>query len=254
MLDTERYQNMERFERRHTSKSERHRYECFDDRHERHDIFVFCKELAEYLHKIKAESIIFMDRSARASWVGVDEYWNEHYSETSKPGYYFINPDGFSALGKKLLADQHDVSELFSALLQTGKMPSRATRTREEVAERFSDAHPYLLKERNKATVLFDTCSHTGRTINPVIETLKEVGFTDLHVVTANSSDSFTEVEKSAKIDTYAYLNSCYPFGRGNLVKKGDNVVSERNDDPEDVFFGNLIRSEIRRIMQDKGE
>lgn len=240
---------MEKFEKKVVQHEEREHYDYFDSWNERHDIFCFCKELAKYLHKTKAESIIFMDRSARAAWIGVDEYWNEHFKETPKPGFYFINPDGFAASGRKLLVDQHDVSGLFSELVRTGKLPDHATRTSEEVIERFSRTHPYLLKGKNKTTVLFDTCSHTGRTIKPVMETLKEVGFTDLRVVVANSSDSEI-VESEAEIDTDAFLNSCYPFGHEKLVKKGNNVISERNDDPEDTFFGTIIRSEIRRIMQ----
>lgn len=246
---------MEGFSKKSDRERENHRYEYFDRASERHNIFTFCKELAMYLHHTKAKSIIFMDRSARVAWVGVDAYWNEHFSKTPKPGYYFVNPDGFSAYGGELLMDSYDVEGLFTTLLRTGNMPKRATRTKEEVTARFSEAHPYLIKEKDETTVLFDICSHTGRTIDPVLEILRKTGFSDLHVVTATMPDYDVEKEPGVHLSTLdAPMRNCYPFGRGNLVKKREDVISERREYPRDVFLGKLIRDEVRMIMKEKGE
>ena len=102
--------------------------------------------------------------------------------------------------------------------------------------------------------VVFDTCAHSGKTMRPVLDLLHKVGFSDVRVVTANEPDAYSGLEPDAVIDTFIRIGSCNPFGTNSLVQKGNDIVSNRNNDSEDQEEGNLVRREIREIMRNHGE
>jgi len=233
----------------------REKYEYFGNEHKRHDIYEFSKELSIYLQENSIKNIIFLDRSARPAWVGVDEYWNQHHKpDTPKPGFYFVNPDGFVVRDGTLISDMRQVMLLLDQLMATGSLsPEQKTKTTREVGQRFSEVYPNLIQEKDEPLVVFDTCSHTGGTIKPVIAVLEHLGFSDVRVITANEPDWDSGIEPDALIDGETRLTSCYPFGNDSLVKKKDDVVSVRNENANQQQ-ANLLRSEIRRIVREEGK
>lgn len=241
---------MERFPKggRSTAESvERYRY--FQNKAERHDIYEFSKELATYLKEHETRNVLFADRSARPAWIGVDEYWNRHYPETPKPGFYFVNPDGFAELSEKPSIPPQQFIRAFIHVLARGEFPEE---TKSQAVERFEELFAKLSKEKDAPLVFFDTCAHTGMTARAVLYVLENAGFTDIGLITANAPDEEAGLRPLAVIDRNAKMTSCYPFGDETLVRKTDDLVTERDPDGRQ-YVGNLMRQEIRQIVQDEG-
>lgn len=225
-------------------------YRYFSNDAERHDVYEFCKELAIYLKEHGTKNVLFADRSARPAWIGVDEYWNLHYKDAKKPGFYFANPDGYAFLSESPAIPPEKLFSTMLHVLARGEFPAD---TRSEAAERFEQVYKPLLADKEEQIIFFDTCAHTGMTAHAVTSVLKEVGFTNVGVITANTPDEESGIVPEAVIDTHARLSSCYPFGGETLVEKTDDLLTER-DPYGRQQVGNLMRSEIRRIIRDEGK
>lgn len=227
------------------------KFEYFDSPAERHDIYEFSKELADHLHEKGIKNIVFMDRSARLAWVGLDEYWKQNYPNEKHPGYYFINPDGFFA--PKLVMEENKISrkdQMFDAMVyeRTGRsaigelIAEKIVQLGEDFGEKFKNI------DIDEKLAIFDTCSHTGHTLLPVVATLDQAGY-DLEIITARTSDDDSEVQSDKSLDANAKLASCYPFGRASGIAKGSDMVSSRDlrADRDDVV---RARKEIREIIK----
>lgn len=231
-------------------------YEYFDSINERRDIAHFSKELASYLEKENIENIIFLDRSARLAWIGVDEYYKQHFKEKQKPGYYFLNPDVFRKESKIVLAEGVSTDQAMTDILiskLTGRQPRYIKRSVAKqdslTVEDFDSVFKNLANVKDKPIVVFDTCSHSGKTMKPVLKKLKEFGFEDIRALTANTPDDTSGVEIAAQLDANTLMTSCYPFGRASGVEKTDGMVTRRRKGPrEDVL---QARKEIRAIVRD---
>lgn len=222
---------------------------------ERHDIYQFTKALTEYLENNKIENIVFVDVGARPAWVGVHEYWKEHFPDKDLPGLYFINPETISGTEKdalrKKLYDRMTHVRYMDEIDET--WPARPTDTAGP-QEEFRNTFTALMHDTDKPVVIFDTCSHTGGTLSPIVAMLKELGFKDVRVLTANRPNLVSPITTAAHLDNQIILEGvCNPFGRDPLVKKGGGIVSERADDAPRKK-GVRIRREIRQIIRDKGE
>lgn len=207
-------------------------YEYFISKHERSDIYKFCKGLAEYLKTNNIPNVLFVDRSARPACTGVDEYWNQNFSGVPKPKFYFTNPDGFNTTLVRAPSIKEDemlrllVKKKEIVMVESGSATDNATML--DIADRFEEVYTQLAKEKDKPLVIFDTCSHTGGTINDIVEVLDLAGFTDIRIITANSPDPTSGITPATRIDKYTRLTSCYPFGQDDLIEKGTDVVSKR--------------------------
>lgn len=225
-------------------------FQYFKDKNELHDIYEFCKELATYLKEEKVKNILFLDRSARPAWIGVDEYWNQQYPGQPKPGFYFTNPDGYEIRQAGLvMPDAFDLMLMMEHLATTGSLPAETGKTFEELEARFKEAYPNLMRDRTEPLALFDTCSHTGATMHTVLDFLQRIGFTDIRPITANDPDPDAEVDSAIRMGHKARLTSCYPFGHHNLVSKTDDIHSMPNDNNLDA--GRRIRADIRKVMRE---
>lgn len=235
----------------------RNQYEYFYDRRIRRDIYELSKEFADYLFENKIANIIFLDSSARAAYVGVDEFWNEYFPEVDKPGFYFVNPTGFKVTPRTLELAPGEATSLFTELQSTGALPARANRTLEDVKNRFLEVFTKLTKDKDKPLVVFDTCLHTGSSVQPILDVLKEAGFSDVKVVAAMSHDRESEIAVDTTLDNHTYFKTCNPFGVDDLVKRNDDVLSVKVKDgdrqPGYVADGPLVRQEIRNIIKDEG-
>jgi hypothetical protein len=228
-------------------------YTYFDNRHERSDIYKFCAGLAKYLKENDVANIAFIDSAARPAWIGVDEYWNRHFKGTAKPGFYFLNPDGFNPQFVRTPELQRDpllrmVMKNNNVAIIGGDKRSEEAIT-QDIADRFDEVFVRLRDQKDKPIVVFDTCSHTGGTIENILAVLEEAGFLDVRIITANSPDADSGIIPDAKLDKYTRLRSCYPFGKEEMVVKGTDVTTRRSRDPQATMVSAVMRDEIRRII-----
>lgn len=238
------------FRRERTPKSETpfpkvDSYEHFKRPEFRHDAYEFCKEFTEYLHRTKAKNVIFLDRAARMAWVGVHEYWKEYFPNEEMPGMYFVNPDSVGENVQLVVA----MTSLFGA----NPFPALRGMTEKQQQE-FADTFQTLMKQKGERLVVFDTCTHSGRHLLPVMAMLEGNRFTNMRIVTANAPDAISPVVSDARLDRRVKMHNHYPFGHGRyaLVQKGDHIVSLRGNDA-DKEIGARLRRELRQIIRDKG-
>lgn len=227
------------------------RFEYFSVPAYRHDIYEFSRSLTDYLEKNGIRNVLFVDRGARPAWVGVDEYWKEHYPEKPRPGAYFINPGVFSERARATVEASSMLTHMTDGLLPP-ILGGLAEET-ERAARKFIATYPELMKAKDEPLVLFDTCSHSGSTIIPLHVMLQAIGFSDVRVLTANEPNYVSPVQTDAELDKFAKLEVCYPFGNDTLIKKGRDIVSEPNQDGSREV-GNMIRHEIREIIRRRGK
>lgn len=233
--------------------SEEYRY--FTKPKVRENIYTFCKELTEYLHREKIPNIIILDRSARPAWVGIDEYWKLHFKNEPRPGIYFVNPDGFNSV-RKTIKEQNmsEVEVLFDSLLlaSTGDslIVSEKTKHDENNRKQFENAYKLLEKQKEKPLAIFDNCIHTGATIIPVLHYLYQNGYKDIRIAVADTKFDSSGVRVDKELGKTTMI-ACSVFGFDNSgVEKGDNVTSGFNEDADRKKV-TASREEIRRIIRE---
>lgn len=217
-----------------------------------HDIFEFSKELSGYLERESVKSVLFLDRAARPAWVGVDEFWNQNIKDKPKPGFYFMNANGahvYDEDGK--VTNARELFTLLEHFFKSGSIPQREERVLNELSSRFRDVYPTLVENLNDPLVVFDTCSHSGITMESVITLLKHVGFSDIRPITANEPEWQSPIEAATVIDNETRLLSCYPFGEHSLVEKTDDIIAAPNR--KNLEMATRIREDIRQVMQSGG-
>lgn len=233
-------------------------YEYFIRKSQREDIYQFSRGVTKYLHDEKIPNIILLDRSPRAFWVGIDEYWKEHYKKEKRPNIYFINPDGFNSLAKVMQKNNYDESDLlFDRLIyaNTGESEVQKKIGEEEkiIMDEFNKIYSNLVKDKDKPIAIFDNCLHSGQTILPVLHALDNSGYRDLRVVIGDITANQSPLKIDKHFTDRVQLMSCGAFGTDFGVEKDeDSVVShyDQNANRERVIKS---REEIRRIVKEKG-
>ena len=237
------------FKRKDKHKSEEG-YEYFRDRFERHDIYEFAKELTIYLEENGIKDVILIDRSARPAWVAIDEYWKINYPDQQRPSIHFVNPKilEINYFLKKESIGNAEVNRDLEKIATTGRSPifDRFNKQIRTVADEFIEKYKI---PKDGPVLVFDTCSHTGETLNAVTNMLGMGGY-DVRVLTANDAD---RIHTEKRLDRNAIMTSCYPFGTDSGVEKGDKITSflDEGADREGVVAS---RQEIRKIIRDQGK
>ncbi|MCB9808780.1 hypothetical protein H6776_00070 [Candidatus Nomurabacteria bacterium] len=231
------------------------KYTYFDSPEERKTIFHFSKELAEYIHDQDIHQVIFLDRSARLAWVGVDTYWKTTYPESDHPEYFFLNPDAFDSEGsmyfeENIPSSQAKLDIAMSSLLNIEPRLARKQNPGELYsAHDLDNLYPGLAQSKANPILVFDTCSHSGKTLRNVRNALNAFDYKNLKIVTANepSEESSDLVDHSlADADT---MVSCYPFGRASGVKKDETLPSQVHKEYREIPA--QARKEIREIIKE---
>lgn len=197
------------------------------------NIFTFSSKTAEYIHTNGVANIIFLDRSARLGWIGIHEYWKQTFPQDEQPGFYFMNPSGFDTQTKPKFLNI---------------LPAASFEKEEEIMESVQDTYKKLMHDKDKPIIIFDTCSHRGKSINDIHSILTKIGFNDIRVITAAKPDEGSGVKSEISFEEETGYALCYPFGRDESVHKGDLVHSERNNLRR--RFGKRTRKEIRAIIR----
>lgn len=221
-------------ERRTAEPFDGRRYEFFEDAIERQELFDYCKKVAEYLHDEGIADLVIIDRSSRPVYIGVKEYWRHAYPGEKSPNMYFMNPNGFrlkSEAGHK--GGERD--------------------TRGEVEEEFAATYRQLMEDKEKPVLIFDSCIHSGNTLEPVKKTMEGLGFEKLLVGSINPSGPSASVQTDFFITRNRPEKGCYPFDRDRMIEKTlYSVSSNPTTDAEHRARAVRLRLEIKKVMQDK--
>jgi hypothetical protein len=226
-------------------------YEFFKYEDERKQLFQYCKSVTEYLHDNQVPNIVIIDRSSRPLYVGIIECWRQLYPEEPRPGIYFMNPKGFKS---KEDVDPDDLWEMYLESEAKDDKPEQnlPTRSREEIIAEMEEVYSELDNDKEKPLLVFDSCIHTGDSLDPVVKSLRMSGYKDVRVGSINPA------ERNAKIDTDYHITrvrpekGCYPFDRDRMIEKTfDHVYSQATPDQEKRQRSGTLRKEIKQVMKD---
>ena len=214
-------------------------YEYYEPKSIREDIYLYAKELADYIESENIRNVVFLDRAARKAWIALDEYWNLKYPDKQKPGFYFMNPDVFKTY----------------SFAQGAQYPLRAYKTDlmdTQVIRQLEENYPALLAEKDKPVIIFDTCAHTGYTIQATERMFNLIGFRDVRVVTASPPSSESGVRSAISFEDKKHVQMCTPFAMERSVETDRNEVVSRRGEKRDVSLGTKLRKELRRVVRDQ--
>jgi hypothetical protein len=232
-----------------SEKTESEKYEFFDDEKERSELFEYSKKIAEYLKSENIPNLVIIDRSSRPLYVGVKEYLQSKYPDDKKPDIYFMNPKGFKAK-ENMTQEEIDGVIMDCAFKGDSWESSDQVRSKEEILKEVEDTYKKLMLDKEKPLLVFDTCIHSGKSLEPVKKALEEIGFSDLRIGAVNPADEHAKVKTDFYITKERPGKGCYPFDRDKIIEKTfDHVYSKKTDDPHKQEKSSRLRKEIRKII-----
>jgi hypothetical protein len=216
---------MERKELSHIPK-EVTNYYFFDNPQSRRDIFEIAQNVSQYLYENDINQLVLIDRSARPTYIAIQEYWKIIYPNKKIPKTFFINPNGFI----------------------------ESNRSQEKINQDFNRSYSELIKHKQEPVLLFDTCIHSGETINPVLETFKINGFKKVNVgvvYTDIASYAYNLVNFKALSKKPYY--TCHPFKRELMIDKTyQNTSSIRSKNKDGINQSKKLRKEICQLTREQ--
>lgn len=225
--------------------------QLFNER-ERDEIYTATEKLAHLIKERDIKNVIFIDASARPISTGLTTYWHKAFPQEHLPGIYFVNPEGFHSKNqdtKSLEEEERRIAMLLGTSVD--KLPGHSHQVPPGTVERLQDAQPYLTQHKDQPTLVVDTCLHTGHTVQNISRTLKAGGFGNVTIATVSPDPDTTAKADISLLPNEAKL-SCYPFGAEGLIAKGEDVLSQPTSDSEQRTFGNLLRQEIKDIIEER--
>ena len=200
------------------------RYKYFNSNMEREEVVKIGYNLARYLAKNKIENIIFLDRSARPGYIALKKAWKKEYPHIASPNVYFTNPEGYNTNNRNI----------------------------KEIANEFNTIYTKLASNKGAKIMLFDVCMHSGNTVKPILDSLKEAGYNNIIVGLTQPKDSGYSCAQ--KVDFLALnqgsINICYPFMRDNIIEKNRTcIVSLKNKNHGDIEDSLNLRKEITSLF-----
>lgn len=187
------------------------------------DIYNASLSLAAYLEAEKISNVMFLDKSARQSYIGLKEIWKKEYADEPEPNIYFINPDP--------LKYEVDFPELA-----------------EEFFKKYKNIKP------EEQILLYDNCIHSGSTTTNIKEFFKYLGFSDVRVAITSVPSDFPE-EKKAELDLICLPNraklGCNPFGSADYVKKSGLLVVKPRREKDVREIGRLEHKAIKDVFKE---
>jgi hypothetical protein len=196
------------------------------DRKLRREIYEQISSCAEFIRENRIANVLLLDRSARPLGFALTEYYDKMYSHEKPPQIFVTNPAGYSSE-----PDSVSFSDIFGILqsLEKGEpLPGLPRRSIEHIAQDFTGKYPLLMAQRDKPLLLFDTCVHTGETMEPVLAVLEYLGFTDIRIGVGSMSHLRGPLPfRVDYVGPRGQVLSCHPFGVDSLASKTrDSVVS----------------------------
>jgi hypothetical protein len=220
---------------------------------------VIAKNLCTEMYEKKIDSIFLIDRSARPGWVAIHEYWKIKYKERPCPTMYFINPE---ADRKGTIDDEKDARKMASYVLKD-IMPQEELQQmiKEKALEaRYGDdfktikkdffvTYPRLVSKKNAPIAIFDTCAHSGTTVEVVSDILNLCGFTDVSIYLAAPPSEESRIRVAADVSVGRTTTICGIFGDRPGVEKSKKLLCTRLLDQDDLSDK---RMEIRYAVKDR--
>lgn len=191
----------------------------FEDPFEEINMLVATEKLAQEVVNNQIKDIIFIDSSARPAAIALKEYWRIKMPDQQMPGLYFVNPFGFKN------AEDIENMDLHTQLTGSGNrsqglLSPEAARSDEQIQDEFEDRYHVLLEDKEQPLMVFDTCSHSGSTLSPILRVLENSGFKKVITVLASNHRCDITPDK-----VLLSVGSCYPFGADSAVLKHQGSV-----------------------------
>ena len=226
-------------------------YTFFTSELARHELFDYSKSISEYIRSEKIPNLVVIDRSARPMYTGVVEYFKSKYPNEKRPNIYFMNPKGFKA--KEDLTNE-EIDEILDSCKKKKDIQESAKkiRSKEKILQELEDVYKNLMHDKDKPLLVFDTCIHSGDSLDSVKKTLIQSGFSDIRIGAVQPS----KVNARVTTDYYATQEipqkECVPFGKDYMVHKTFNhVYSVVTKDALERESSVELRKEIKKIMTD---
>lgn len=114
-------------------------------------------------------NLVIIDRSSRPLYVGVREYLQSRYPDEQMPDIYFMNPKGFKSKEQMTRSEIQEVILDYISKDDLRETPNQV-RSEEEILKEFEDTYKHLMLDKEKPILIFDTCIHSGNSLEPVKE------------------------------------------------------------------------------------
>lgn len=222
----------------------------FRSEHERDEIFLIAERLVRLIKDGGYENIVFIDASARPIATGLTAYWHKAFPNERLPHIAFLNPEAFHSDDP---AENHfeDMMRDIALFARRGMPKELQASIPSRAIEHLQEVHRRLMEQKDKPTLMVDTCLHTGATTQKVTQALKESGVENV-TVAAVSEDPRTRAQADIYLLEGESLHRCWPYGPETLVEKGDEVVSRPVEDPAGKIAGRRLRDEIHDIIEER--
>lgn len=221
-------------------------YEFFHISRERSDIFEFSKGIAEYLHTQHINDLVLLDKSARIFYMGIREYWQSNYPNEKIPNIYFINPHGFKSRDALSDSEVEYIERKYGFSIDVYAMRE----DNESVLREFTTTYKQLISHKDLPVLIFDTCVHSGFSLNIIVESFQKVGFSKLRIGSVNPSDSESVIKTDFHITKRPPVWKCCPFWSDKMITKNfDHVYSQAETNPRFIAQSSRLRYEIKRIV-----
>ena len=166
------------------------------------NIYDATKALGDYCVDNHIEAVVLPDRSARAIWIGLDEYLRLAHPSQPRPSFHFLNPDALV----QQKSQYHKVG-----------LPLKAADAQMHLS------HNALLDMESSTPVLiFDTCIHEGEVMRAMRGYLGHLGFQNVRAgVFTEDTEGYDCTERvDFRFTTDEDLLACYPYGWSREVTK----------------------------------
>jgi hypothetical protein len=246
----------------------------FFNRGEKTDLVQIGKRLAEYLHDNNVRRIAFLDTSARPAYICLREAWKRLYPNEEVPEIYFINPTGFNtnetvhqfvdvgqyepiprvvAIAAKQLPKE-EMPEFFRQMAFRRAMENvlekTMNRTPATIQTELQKGYKKLVSDTESPLLVFDTCIHTGMSVDIVMDALRDAGMQDVRIGLASNNRNFSGFEPDFVALDGEAAGSCYPFDKDKMIEKTiDSISSKRTDDEENRERSHRLRKVIKEII-----
>lgn len=231
-------------------------YTYFGTQKLRDDLVDMSLGLTEYIDDNDIAAIVLMDRSARLARIGIKAVWDETYAkqDVPMPPVFFVNPRGFRPNNTDILDEK-------MRLVGTSKHgdavdSTENRRTKESIHSEFKTRYSGLLKYSAEPVLLFDSCAHSGDQAKHVLETMTDVGFSDVHF----GLGSVTLLQEPVCREPDFILSgrepagACWPFGKDRATQKRYSSVVPSVSEDSSVFRDqtNAVRREIYKVVSER--
>lgn len=183
------------------------------------------KELSDYCQEHDIKNVIFMDRSARPAYMALKTDWDSRNDPKDRPNIYFVSP---------------------RALMQSGVA---------DYVGALAEEQPYLLKDKDAPTLLFDVCVKEGGTMQNMTELLKKSGFGDVYSMVTALHEDKTQYFDADKVIFDDHGLGCHLFGSPlstnnevGVTRKLDSLLAVRDSASSSKVAANRkwIRDAVR--------